>query len=132
MDEALKRFRKIIDKLIMKEYTEIDGYNLIPKDRKGIWALVVIYKFKTTFNHETNKLEEVSPNTDWNRIAQLTKSYYNMTGIDDSYILAAIGKSPFGTEVYNKWIWKKDMDDNWKENMDRTLEFHKNRRNQNT
>jgi len=131
MDEGLERFRKIIDRLIMKEYPEIDRYKLIPKDRKGIWALVVIYKPKTTWNDETDKWEDVSPNTDWNRIAQLTKSYYNMTGIDDSYILAAIGKSPFGTEVDNKWIWKKDMDDNWREQMNRTLEFYKQRDSQN-
>ena len=32
----------------------------------------------------------------------------------------------------NKWIWKKDMDNNWRDHMNRTLEFRKNDANQNT
>ena len=132
MDEELERFRKIIDRLILKQYPEVVGCKLIQKDRGGVWALVVIYKPKTIWNDKTDEFEEVSPNTDWDKIAQLTKSYYNMTGLDDRFILAAIGKSPFGTEVDNKWIWKKDMDDNWRDHMNRTLEFHKNKTNQNT
>ena len=133
MDENLERFKKIINRLLMKEYPEIAGYKLLPKDRSGIWALVVIYKPKTRWSDQTNDWVEIYNNTqDWDRIAQLTKSYYNMTGMDDEYILAAIGKSLYGDERNVKWIWKKDMDDNWREHMNRTLEFYKDKGNQNT
>jgi hypothetical protein len=132
MKDDLQRFGEIIRRLIIKVYPEVVGYKLIEKDRKGIWALVVIYKPKTTWNDETDEFEEVSPNFDWNRIAELTKSLFNMVGMDDRYILAAVGKSPTGTEVDNKWIWKKDMDNNWRDHMNRTLEFRKNDANQNT
>lgn len=132
MDESLEKFKKILNRLIMKEYPEIDRYKLLPKLRGDVWALVVIYKPKTRWNEETNDWEELYNNTqDWDRIAQLTKSYYNMTGMDDEYILAAIGKSPYGDERDVKWIWKKDMDDNWRQHMDKTREFHRERGNQN-
>jgi hypothetical protein len=53
-----------------------------------------------------------------------------MSGIDDQYVLAGIGI--ISKNAKQVWIWKLGNEQNWETNRDRNLEFHKERRNQNT
>ena len=120
----LDYFKRTIDRLILPQFPIIKSYKMVDKESKDkeYSGFAVMYYINTDYNgFLTNELKE---------IIELTRSCYRMSGIDDQYVLAGIGI--ISKNAKQVWIWKLGNEQNWETNRDINLEFHKERRNQNT
>ena len=120
----LDYFKRVVDRIILPQFPVIKSYEMVDKEKinEGYKGLVVMYNINTDYNgYLTNELRE---------IIELTRSCYRMSGIDDQYVLAGIGI--ISKNAKQVWIWKLGNQEGWESTRDRNLEFHKERRNQNT
>jgi len=120
----LDYFKRVIDRIILPQFPIIKSYKVVDKEKinEGYKGLVVIYSCDIS--------DYYAGTDEWNPLINLTRSCYKMSGIDDEYILAAIGVKTKYDAMW--WIWKLGNEPYWETNRNKNLEFHRNRRNQNT
>jgi hypothetical protein len=127
MEVYLNQLKRVIDRIIIPQYPEIDYYKFEVKKQKDYVYVAVIYypkKIRSMYGEDTEKSK-------WENIANLTKTYYDATGHDEHYILGAVGEHKTWNEDANgpKWYWKLDNKENWKEKRDENIKFYERRGN---
>ena len=135
MDVYINQLKRIIDRIIMPQFPEIDSYEIDIKEQSGWHYMGVIYVPKQIkkFNDWEN-LEEDK----WKDIVSQTKRFYDATGHDEHYILGAIGELRANVKTPRvpipppiKWWWKLNTEQDWKERRDRNAQFYWSRRDEN-
>jgi hypothetical protein len=126
MEAHLNQLKRVIDRLIIPQYPEIDHYKFeVKKQNDYVYVAVVYYPKELRNWHDTDTEKDK-----WKKIANLTKSYYDATGHDEHYVLGAIGEyknmnaglsGPF-------WYWKLDEKVDWREKRDENIKFYERRR----
>ena len=139
MDVYFNQLKRIIDRIIMPQFPELRTYHLEIKEKNGFYYMGVLYipREVRRFNDWENEDKDKDK---WKNIVTQTRRYYDATGHDEHYLLAAIGeiKSPAvgdivpGTESPIKWWWKLNSEQGWVERRDRNAQFYWSRRNENT
>ena len=127
MEVYLNQLKRVIDRIIIPQYPEIDYYKFEVKKQNVFTYVAVIYypkKIRSMYGEDTEKSK-------WENIANLTKSYYDATGHDEHYILGAVGEHKNWNEEFSgpKWYWRLDNKENWKEKRDENIKFYERRRN---
>jgi hypothetical protein len=135
MDVYLNQLRRIIDRVIMPQFPELDTYELDGREKNGFHYYGVVYTPKDIRgygNFDTSKDDL------WKDIVTQTRRYYDATGHDEHYLLAAIGEMkeyygppPAGAEPPIRWWWKLNHEQGWREKRDRNTQFYADRGNQN-
>ena len=129
MDVYINQLKRIIDRIIMPQFPEIDSYEIDIKEQSGWHYMGVIYVPKQIkkFNDWEN-LEEDK----WKDIVSQTKRFYDATGHDEHYILGAVGEHKTWNENSSEpfWYWKLDNKEDWKEKRDENIKFYERRRNE--
>lgn len=135
MNVYLDQLKRIIDRLIMPQFPELESYKLDGREKNGWWYFGVVYKPKNLRGYADF---EGSKDDMWNNIVTQTRRYYDATGHDEHYLLAAIGEvrdfmaEPEDNTPYPiKWWWKLNSEQDWVEKRDRNRQFYWSRRGEN-
>ena len=129
MEVYLNQLKRVIDRLIIPQYPEIDYYKFEVKKTGGgyVYVAVIYYpkKIRSMYGEDTEKSK-------WKNIADITKSNYDATGHDEHYILGAVGEHKTWNENASEpfWYWKLDNKEDWKEKRDENIKFYERRRNE--
>jgi hypothetical protein len=131
MEVYLNQLKRIIDRIIMPEFPEIDSYELDGREKNGFHYYGVVYKPKNMrgYGDFDNSKDDM-----WKNIVTQTRRYYDATGHDEHYLLAAIGEMkefmappPPGAETPIKWWWRLDSQEDWRQKRNKNAQFYMNR-----
>jgi len=131
MDVYINQLRRIIDRIIMPQFPELDTVALDGREKNGFHYYGVVYtpKDKRGYGNFDKSKDDM-----WKDIVTQTRRYYDATGHDEHYLLAAIGEMkeyygppPAGAEPPIQWWWKLNHEEGWKEKRNKTAQFYFNR-----
>ena len=132
MDVYINQLKRIIDRIIMPQFPEIVSYRVDVKEKNGFHYLAVLYEPEKILSYDnfSNAKDDM-----WKNIVTQTKRYYEATGHDEHYQLAAIGEvrefvstpEP-GSPPPIKWWWRLNNEEGWQDRRDRTAQFYMHRR----
>jgi hypothetical protein len=142
MDVYINQLRRIIERIIMPQFPELDTFELDGREKNGFHYYGVVYTPKDIRGYGNF---DKSKDSLWKDIVTQTRRYYDATGHDEHYLLGAVGeiKAPAfgdtspGTTPPIHWWWKLNSEVGWKDRRDRNATFYNYRRwendiNQNT
>ena len=131
MDFVLNQLRRVIDRIIMPLHPEIESYTFDVRQKNDWTYVAVVYVPHDIKMYNDWENEEVDK---WIDIVTQTRRYYDATGHDEHYLLAAIGEMkefmappPPGAENPIKWWWRLDSQEDWRQKRNRNAQFYMNR-----
>jgi hypothetical protein len=130
MDVYLNQLRRIIDRIIMPQFPELESYKISVAEKNNYNYISIVYYPKELRGY--NFIGGVDPEeSKWKNITNLTKSYYDATGHDEYYILGAIGEKKHHIATPPVWWWwRLDEKTDWRKKRDDNTKFYERMRNE--